>query len=162
MQAFKKKKDIGFKPTFDNLIDTIQYYKSNEKPSASHIVINEVESNPPGNDNSNTVIEWVELYNPSSKDVDFSGWTLKTTQGRIGKVYPSGTIEAKGYRVFGKGSQWLDNEGDSVFLRDNGGANIDEVAFTDTDNDGRTWQRYPNGEDSWEFRWKTKGYGNGG
>ena len=160
--AYHGKKDIGFMPTFDNFIDTVRYCRSNEKPSASHILINEIESNPAGNDNSNSVIEWVELYNPTSEDVDLSGWILKTTQGRIGKVYPSGTIEAKGYRVFGKGSQWLDNEGDSIILRDNGGANIDEVAFTDTDNDGRTWQRYPNGEDSWEFRWKTKGYSNGG
>jgi hypothetical protein len=127
-----------------------------------NIVINEIESNPPGNDNSNSVIEWVELYNPTSEAVDLSGWILKTTHGRIGKVYPSGTIEAKGYLVFGKGSQWLDNEGDSVFLRDNGGAKIDEVAFTDTENDDHTKQRYPNGEDSWGFRWKTKGYSNGG
>ncbi|MBE9592692.1 MAG: lamin tail domain-containing protein, partial [Proteobacteria bacterium] len=125
-------------------------------------VINEVESNPPGNDNSNSVIEWVELYNPSSEDVDLSGWILKTTHGRIGMGYLSGTIKAKDYRVFGKGSQWLDNEGDSVILRDNGGAKIDEVAFTDTENDDRTWQRYPNGENSWDFRWKTKEYSNGG
>ncbi len=125
----------------------------------THIIINEVEANPPGEDSGN---EWVELYNPTSVDVDLSGWTLKTTHGRIGKVTCSGTIDANGYRVFGKGSQWLDNEGDSVILRDNGGAKIDEVAFTDTENDDHTWQRYPNGEDSWEFRWKTKGYSNGG
>ena len=125
----------------------------------TYIIINEVEANPPGEDSGN---EWVKLYNPTSVDVDLSGWTLKTTHGKIGKVTCSGTIDANGYRVFGKGSQWLDNEGDSVILRDKGGAKIDEVAFTDTENDDHTWQRYPNGEDSWEFRWKTKGYSNGG
>jgi len=124
----------------------------------THIIINEVEANPPGEDSGN---EWVKLYNPTSVDLDLSGWTLKTTHGRIGKVTCSGTIDANGYRVFGKGSQWLDNEGDSVILRDNGGAKIDEVAFTDTENDDHTWQRYPNGGDSWVFRWKTKGYSNG-
>jgi micrococcal nuclease len=125
----------------------------------THIIINEVEANPPEEDSGN---EWVELYNPAPKDVDLRGWTLKTTHGRMGKVTCSGTIDANGYRVFGTGSQWLDNEGDSVILRDNGGAKIDEVAFTDTETDDHTWQRYPNGEDSWEFRWKTKGYSNGG
>jgi endonuclease/exonuclease/phosphatase family metal-dependent hydrolase len=135
-------------------------------PTPTHtlplIVINEVESNPPGNDNSKSVIEWVELYNPASADMALTGWILKTTHGRIGTVYLSGTIKAKDYRVFGRGSQWLDNEGDLVILRDNGGAKIDEVAFTDNGNDDYTWQRYPNGEDSWDFRWKTKGYSNGG
>jgi hypothetical protein len=124
----------------------------------THIIINEVEANPLGEDSGN---ERVELYNPTSVDVNLSGWSLKTTHGRIGKVTCSGTIDANGYRVFGTGSQWLDNEGDSVILRDNGGAKMDEVAFTDTETDDHTWQRYPNGEDSWEFRWKTKGYSNG-
>jgi len=138
----------------------IAYVNATVTPAPpTHIIINEVEANPLGEDSGN---EWVELYNPTSVDVDLSGWTLKTTQGRIGKVTCSGTINANGYRVFGKGSQWLDNEGDSVILRDNGGAKIDEVAFTDTENDDHTKQRYPNGEDSWGFRWKTKGYGNGG
>ena len=103
VQAFKKKKDIGFKPTFDNLIDTIQHYKSNEKPSASHIVINEVESNPPGNDNSNSDIEWVELYNPSSKDVDLSGWTLKDDTGKNRKDLPFRNNRSKRLSCFWKG-----------------------------------------------------------
>ena len=30
----------------------------------SNVVINEVELNPPGNDNYNDTREWVELYNP--------------------------------------------------------------------------------------------------
>ena len=136
--------------------------QANENHSAAHIVINEIEANPPRNDNSKSIIEWVELYNPTPEDIDLTGWTLKTTHGRIGSVFLSGTIEAKGYRVFGRGSQWLDNEDDSVILRDKEGEKIDEVAFTDTKNDDRTWQRYPNGEESWRFRWQTKGYSNGG
>ena len=127
------------------------------------IVINEIEANPPG---KYAEIEWVELYNPTSKDVDLTGWTLKTTHGRIGKVTCSGIIDANGYRVFESSIQWLDNEGDSVILRDKGGAKIDEVAFTDTKNDYRTRQRCPNGIDTdsyldWDFRPSTKGYSNG-
>nr|QNO55064.1 hypothetical protein FPOEFMDM_00049 [Methanosarcinales archaeon ANME-1 ERB7]QNO55136.1 hypothetical protein MNNOGLJF_00050 [Methanosarcinales archaeon ANME-1 ERB7] len=131
-------------------------------PPEAMIVINEIEANPPGKDAGN---EWVELYNPASEDVDLTSWTLKTTHGRIGKVTCSGIIDANGYRVFESSIQWLDNEGDSVILRDKGGAKIDEVAFTDTKNDDRTWQRCPNGIDTdsyldWEFRPSTKEYSN--
>ena len=132
------------------------------RPPEEEIVINEIEANPPGKDAGN---EWVELYNPASEDVDLTSWTLKTTHGRIGKVTCSGIIDANGYRVFESSIQWLDNEGDSVILRDKGGAKIDEVAFTDTKNDDRTRQRCPNGIDTdsysdWEFRPSTKGYSN--
>ena len=136
--------------------------QANENHSMAHIVINEIEANPPGNDNSKSVIEWVELYNPTPEDIDLTGWTLETTHGRIGSVACSGIIEAKGYRVFGSGSQWLDNKDDSVILRDKEGMKIDDVAFRDTYNDARTKQKYPNGKEPWRFRWQTEGYSNGG
>jgi hypothetical protein len=132
-------------------------------PPIGNIVINEVELNPPGNDNSNSVIEWVELYNPTSSSVDLDGWTLSSTGGsRTDTFELSGSIKANGYYVF-EHSRWLDNENDeSIILRDVAGNEIDRTPpKDDRNNDDRTWQRYPNGEDSWEFRWKTKGYSNG-
>ena len=38
----------------------------------SQIVINEVETNPAGSDNS----EFVELYNPTAAEIDVSGWSI--------------------------------------------------------------------------------------
>ena len=38
----------------------------------SNIVINEVEINSPGSDKS----EFIELYNPTAKEIDISGWSI--------------------------------------------------------------------------------------
>ena len=43
---------------------------------SGHLVINEFDLNPPEHDNYLRVEEWVELYNPTSEDVDIGGWTL--------------------------------------------------------------------------------------
>lgn len=45
---------------------------------SDHVVINEVDINPPGNDSA-TVSEWVELYNPTNSNVDLSGWEIAST-----------------------------------------------------------------------------------
>jgi len=139
--------------------------------SSASIVINEVELNPPGNDNYLSVEEWVELYNPTSKDIDVGGWSLSTTHGKrtVTITIPGGTvIKAGGYLVISRGSQWLDNEDESIILRDSGGNIVDQTPLlSDTYNDGRTWQRYPNGRDTnslsdWVFKLSTKERSNGG
>jgi hypothetical protein len=43
-----------------------------------HVVINEVDTNPSGDD-SQSVSEWVELYNPTESDIDLSGWQIAST-----------------------------------------------------------------------------------
>ena len=45
---------------------------------SDHVVINEVDTNPFGDD-SMTIAEWVELYNPTNSDVDLSGWEIAST-----------------------------------------------------------------------------------
>jgi len=141
-----------------------------ESTTLNSVVINEVELNPPGNDNSLDVEEWVELYNPMSKSVDISGWMLSTTHGETVSVsIPQGTvIGADSYYVYGRGAQWLDNDDESIILDDASGREIDRTPkMSDADNDGRSWQRYPNGKDTdtaadWSFRTSTKGASNGG
>jgi hypothetical protein len=132
--------------------------------SVNHVVINEVELNPPENDNYLTVEEWVELYNPTDTYVDISGWTLSTTHGTTETfTIPQGTVLAShSYSVFWSGSQWLDNDDESVVLRDNGSTEVDRTSTkSDNDNNSLSWQRYPNGEDNWSFRSSTKGTSNG-
>lgn len=135
-----------------------------------HVVINEVELNPPEDDRLSTTMEWVELYNPTSNDINLGGWTLSSTQYCGGKTCElSGSIKANGYYVF-EHSLWLHNtKGESVILRDADG-NDNEIDRTpllkDDYNDDRAWQRCPNGKDTdsdsdWEFRPSTKGYSNG-
>ncbi|MDC3292314.1 lamin tail domain-containing protein, partial [Nitrosopumilus sp.] len=45
---------------------------------SEHVVINEVDTNPFGDD-SKSISEWVELYNPTESDVDLSGWEIAST-----------------------------------------------------------------------------------
>ena len=97
------------------------------------------------------------------------GWKISTTHGIVVTVtIPSGaTIAAKGYYVVGRGSQWLDNEDESIILRDSAGNEVDRTPVkSDTYNDERSWQRCPNGKDTdaaadWTFRTSTKGESNG-
>jgi beta-lactamase superfamily II metal-dependent hydrolase len=138
--------------------------------TSDQIVINEFDLNPPGNDNYGSVEEWVELYNPTSEAVNIGDWTLSTTSGETASVtIPDGTvIAANGYYVYRRGSQWLDNDGESIILRDTSGKQIDGTpARSDDDNDEWAWSRYPNGQDTdsatdWRFQVSTEERSNGG
>ncbi len=131
--------------------------------ASDHLVINELDQNPPGNDNYLSVEEWVELYNPTSEAIDISSWTLSTTHGETVTVsIPAGTIiEANGYYVFSRGSQWLDNDDEAIILRDAEGNMVDVTpTLSDDDNDDWCWFRYPNGLDTdsytdWRFQTST-------
>ena len=128
------------------------------------ITINEVELNPPGNDNYSAVYEWVELFNPSDSSINIGGWKLSTTQGDTHTAtIPQGTIlTPDSYYVCERGSQWLDNNDESVILRNSDGAIIDQTPLlSDDGNNALSWQRYPNGVGDWSFRSSTKGYSNG-
>jgi beta-lactamase superfamily II metal-dependent hydrolase len=137
--------------------------------ASGHMVINEFEQNPPGNDNYLSVEEWVELYNPASENVNIGGWTLSTTSGETDTVsIPDGTvIDANGYYVFSRGSPWLDNDAEAIVLRDTDGNEVDRTpARSDDENDGWSWARYPDGQDTdldtdWRFQTSTKGASNG-
>ena len=136
---------------------------SGKSDPSAHIVINEIEQNPSGIDAGN---EWVELYNPTTSDVNLDGWKLSTTHGVTVTVTLYGTIPANGYFVYTHTTQWLDNEVESVILRDSSWNEIDRTPYlTDTSNSYYSWQRYPNGEDTdsdsdWEFRASTIGRNN--
>jgi DNA-binding beta-propeller fold protein YncE len=129
---------------------------------STHIVINEFELNPAGNDDAS--VEWVELYNPTSYSVNISGWTLKADKGKYGdRQLPVGTmIEAGGFFVFAPESrwgQWLANEEEWIELRDPMNRMIDRTPVkSDTEDDSRTWQRNPDGCDDWVFQESTVAY----
>ena len=117
------------------------------------VVVNEVEADPAGPDAGK---EWVELYNADPEETaDLSLWTLRSTHGVTQSLtLPSGTTLAPGARlviVFSAG-QFLDNEDESVELLDAFGQLRDATPVaSDQQNDARTWQRSPDGGQTWVF-----------
>ena len=125
-------------------------------------MINEFEQNPAGNDSGN---EWVELYNPTTINVNISGWTLSTTHGTtLAIIIPQDAIiPADGYWVYTHSKQWLDNKDESIVLRDLDGNEIDRtLTGSDDKDDDYSWARSPDGKDinsdtDWKFQVSTQG-----
>lgn len=135
---------------------------------ANHVVINEVDTNPPG-DESQLVLEWVELYNPTSSNVDISGWKVAATTG-MKKVLqiPQGTVVAPGkFVTFYFETLWFTNNSEMIELRDKNDVIIDKTPLiSDLQNDHKTWQRIYDGYDTdssgdWKFFNPSPGSSNG-
>ena len=152
------------------VIETIGLAQANENHPTTHVVINEVELNHPGDDGA-----WIELYNPTSHDINMEGWTLSGGSYIVeGPSYTYivhsglllfGTISAKDYGILKWGRS--SNVNKSVILEDRNGNEIDRTPLlADKKNDDRSWQRCPNGIDTdsnsdWMFYSSTKGGRNG-
>lgn len=135
--------------------------------SCRHITINEVEQNPEGPDSGD---EWIEIYNPSSFDVDVGGWKL--VDGYSGKTefISEGTvIAAGGYHVIAwTNGSLINSYPTKITLFDSSGKEIDcTPEAKDEKNNDLCWARYPDGKDlgddqEWKFQEATKGSSNGG
>jgi len=136
--------------------------------NSDHVVINEVEINPPGND-ATSVSEWVELYNPTNSNVDLGGWKIaSTTVLKKTMTIPDGTIIKPGqFLTYSYQSVWFTDSNESVELRDKNGIVIDKTPLiADTQNDFKSWQRNYDGLDldssnDWKFATSTAGSSNG-
>ena len=136
--------------------------------SNDHVVINEVDINPPGDD-SQTVTEWVELYNPTDSAVDVGGWEIASTT-ILKKTFtiPQGTtIKPGGFLTYSYTKIWFTDVSELVQLRDSEGNIIDETpVITDVSNDFSSWQRLYDGFDTdlttnWRFGTSSAGSTNG-
>jgi hypothetical protein len=144
-------------------------FSLSDSSAQSNIVVNEFESNPPGND-YDAGSEWVELYNPTTDTVDISNWKIIPTNNETNTIIlPEGTIiRAKGYYVAYHSTQFLDNAAETIILQDAAGNEIDRTpSVNDTNDDEGAWARYPNGIDTdddtdWIFQQSTKGVSNDG
>lgn len=109
--------------------------------------------------------DWVELYNPTSGDIDISGWTaVDGGKKSVAIVFPQGTVvPAGGYYVFdteGPGNTPDKSEGfglgkdDSMTIRDASGAKIDSFSWKShpkiLGNVNTSWSRIGDGADNWE------------
>ncbi len=137
-------------------------------PVANHVVINEAEINPAGDD-SIYPIDWVELYNPTSSSVNIGGWTVGATTG-IKQIYtiPANTVlQSKQFLVITYGPMWFPHAGAVIQLKDGSGNVIDQTPpLSDFQGDANSWQRiydgYSTGSASdWVFKIGTPGSSNG-
>lgn len=136
--------------------------------SANHVVINEVDTNPFGDD-SKSISEWVELYNPTSSKIDISGWKIASTSGMKKTLsIPAGTfIEPGKFLTFTFESLWFTDNNEVVELKDKNGISIDKTPIiSDLKSDFTSWQRIYDGYDSdsmsdWKFVTSTAGSTNG-
>ena len=130
---------------------------------SDNVVINEVDTNPFGDD-SMTVAEWVEIYNPTDSDVDLSGWEIaSTTVLKKTLTIPDGVVISPGkFLTYTYEKIWFTDSNESVELRNSDGIIIDKTPLiTDLKNDFSSWQRSYDGYSDWEFSLSSAGGSNG-
>ncbi len=138
-----------------------------DSPS-ENVVINEIDINPPGND-SLSVSEWVELYNPTNAAIDIGGWAIaSTTVLKQTMIIPYGTtIQPNSFLTYSYKSVWFTDVSELVELRDADGKVIDQTpTITDIEDDFTSWQRIYDGFDTdsvndWKFVQSNAGSTNG-
>ncbi|QLH03147.1 hypothetical protein C5F47_06080 [Nitrosopumilus cobalaminigenes] len=136
--------------------------------TSDNVVINEVDINPPGDD-STSISEWVELYNPTDSDIDMSGWKIaSTTVLKKTMTIPLGTVIKPGqFMTYSYQNVWFTDANESVELRDANNIVIDKTPIiSDIKNDFTSWQRLYDGYDfdnvdDWKFVTSTAGSSNG-
>src|SRR5829696_7900763 len=123
-------------------------------------LINEVELNPSGNDMEEG--EWIELYNPTSVDINISGFEITPSfQSPTIKLPPDAVIEAGETYVIKLDRPILSNTGESLVLANATGDIQDRTpSFVDRSDDDHTWQRIPDGNNEWQFVQNTEGNSN--
>ena len=105
------------------------------------VVVNEVVPNPSAGE-----LEWVELHNTSSKNIELSGaWIDDKPGGRAPVRIPSGsTILAGGYWTLDT-NRIFNDDGDEVrFMNSDGTTVVDSFQYTKSAK-GQSWRRPPDG-----------------
>src|SRR5215212_5337380 len=120
-------------------------------------LINEVELNPSGNYMEEG--EWIELYNPTSVDINISGFEITPSfQSPTIKLPPDAVIEAGETYVIKLDRPILSNTGESLVLANATGDIQDRTpSLVDRSDDDHTWQRIPDGNNEWQFVQNTEG-----
>ena len=136
--------------------------------TTDHVVINEVDINPPGDDAA-SISEWIELYNPTDSEIDLSGWEVASTTvlKKSMTISDGTTIEPGQFITYSYHKVWFTDSNELVELRDENGIVIDKTPLlSDLVNDFTSWQRIYDGYDldsssDWKFVTSTTGSSNG-
>lgn len=121
--------------------NTLQWDLSGAIKSCRHIIINEMDQNPKGTDSKK---EWIELYNPTTKNVDIGGWRLANSHSVKTVCIPPGTVmQPDGYQVINWTNGTLINTAPmSISLLDASGHEVDRtLAAKDSKNNRLCWAR---------------------
>ncbi|MFH1427700.1 MAG: lamin tail domain-containing protein [Patescibacteria group bacterium] len=112
--------------------------KEGEQYNLGDVVINEFVSDPADGE-----VEWIELYNKKSEEIDLTGWTIEEGSGAkttlTGKIGSSG--QAK-FFIIEKPKGNLNNKGDIIILRNSDDTLIDQVTYGNWD-DGNLGNNAP-------------------
>ena len=135
---------------------------------ANHVVINEADINPPGDD-SKSISEWVEIFNPTNEEVYIGDWEIASTSVlKKTLTIPIGTsIKPGQFLTYSYQSSWFTDVAEQIELRDETGTIIDETPLiNDLNNDFSSWQRVYDGfdtntSDDWTFETSSAGSTNG-
>ena len=125
----------------------------NDSYGLGDVAINEFVSDPSDED-----IEWIELYNTTSEEINLEGWTIE--EGSGAKTMLEGSIENSGagkFYLIEKPKGNLNNSGDIIILRDKESTLIDQVAYGNWD-DGNTDNNAPAASDPFSVARKADGY----
>lgn len=136
--------------------------------TSENVLINEVDINPPGDD-SQSISEWVEIYNPTDSEIDLSSWEIaSTTLQKKTMLIPDGTTIMPGqFLTYSYQSNWFVDINEIIELRNSDGTVIDKTPLlSDLGNDFTSWQRLYDGYDldnssDWKFVTSTAGSSNG-
>ena len=133
------------------LLSVSLWAQETEPEAVPHLLINEIEINPPGLDSGN---EWVELLNATDAPIDLLGWQISYSyreEGYLSLAETSSIVPPGGRVIFVYPGLRLRNAEPHVFrLLDPDGVIVEETApFKDEGDDDKTWQRFPDGGDPW-------------
>lgn len=103
------------------------------------ILISEFITDPSESEN-----EWIELYNTIYRDIDLEDWTIEDGSGTITNL--SGTILKNNFLIVDNPKGKLNNDGDTIILRDQNQVIIDQVSYGNWD-DGDTSDNAPKTND---------------
>lgn len=125
------------------------------------LIINEVETNPEGEDRGN---EWIELLNNTTSTIDLDGYSLSYgNRSKSSTMDLSGSIAPGEFLVIKPTFTLVNTSGRTLSIVDPEGTEIDELSVrADSANDGMTWQRENDGSTKWVLAQGSMGRSNEG
>lgn len=150
------------------ILETITKGTANDDspaPDVSDILLNEVYSR-----GINGNLDWIEVYNSSTNEIDITGFKVYDNGGQAGskpkKEFPSGSIvPANGFLVIIVDDEdasgfGISSGGETIWLENSSGEVIDEIAVPALDVT-QSYGRYTDGSNNWQtLNFVTRGSAN--
>lgn len=102
--------------------------------------------------------DWIEIFNPTSSNLDLAGWNLVDSTSTMKAL--SGSISPGSFVTFDVSNR-LNNSGDSVYLKDANGSTIDNYSYSSDPGIDKSIGRSPDGSNWIILASTSKGSTNG-